>query len=271
MKPPTPPTREHVAAGSKTRAVVRSRARARDAGHTLVVAADSEPHSRCHDGRACANELGELGRPGDPAALLPIAIGDGAAAAVAYAGGLRDAGHSALLDERGELWLCGCDRWQQLGLGASAGGASGYTWSRLWQERFQKNEHVVDLLRRLDPTLGSGSEGPTARRWIRDVSLGGDHTVVLSANQRDVVVFGKGGEKQLGLASTPWLSSPVKSKALSSPTADICAVCAFRHCSMTLDARGEMMNRAGKCHLSTEMTKALESCRKRARQHGLTT
>ena len=31
--------------------------------------------------------------------------------------------------------------------------------------------------------------------------------VVLSATQGDIIVFGKGGKKQLGLASTPWLST----------------------------------------------------------------
>ena len=46
---------------------------------------------------------------------------------------------------------------------------------------------------------------------IRDVALGGDHTVVLSGNQHDVYTFGKGGEGQLGVMGKPFVSAPVKS------------------------------------------------------------
>jgi len=218
-----------------------------------------------------------------------------ATAGHAYAGGFADSGHSALLDTSGYLWLCGCDRWQQLGLGSSHGGSTGYAWrgGKLWQDRFRKNAHVADLLRRLDPSLpmdrrgddGGGSdvggrrsssssssmmEGDSSRRWIRDVALGGDHTVVLSSNGKDVIAFGKGSEGQLGLSSRPFVSSPAKSKILSTGAADIGAVCAYRNCSMTLDVNGEVLRTAGKCSLELQgMKEALDMCQERAQETGL--
>lgn len=46
------------------------------------------------------------------------------------AGGRKDGGHTALVGEDGSVWMCGCDRWQQLGLSGAggAGNAAGYTW-----------------------------------------------------------------------------------------------------------------------------------------------
>mmetsp|Transcript_28650 Transcript_28650/g.41652 ORF Transcript_28650/g.41652 Transcript_28650/m.41652 type:complete len:99 (-) Transcript_28650:140-436(-) len=80
---------------------------------------------------------------------------------------------------------------------------------------------------------------------IRDVALGWDHTVVLSSNQRDVYVFGKGGDGQLGLSGKPFVSGPAKSVELSSKNTsskhnndsssnsdNTAAVCAIRRCSM---------------------------------------
>jgi alpha-tubulin suppressor-like RCC1 family protein len=290
----------------------RETATAQDAGHVISITARGVPYSRCRRySRSCDNGLGQLGRGGDPHVLLPIGLSDdddddddgttttttggavggdrggGAATAVAasaahaYAGGFADSGHSAILDSSGHLWLCGCDRWQQLGLGSSRAGSSGYTWKggKLWQDRFRRDVHVVELLRRLDPTLAamddgrssSTTEGGTpSRRWIRDVALGGDHTVVLSSNMRDVVAFGKGSEGQLGLSSKPFVSSPAKSKILSSGTADIGAVCAYRNCSIALDVNGGVMSKAGKCSLELRgMKKALDLCRKRAQETGL--
>ena len=146
------------------------------------------------------------------------------------------------------------------------GGPSGYTWEggRLWQVEFQRNEHVVNLLKKLDPTLKHiPNESP--KRWIRDVALGGDHTIILSSNKKDVIVAGKGGEGQLGLSSKPWVSSPAKSKVLSSSHPDIAAVCAYRHCSFTLDETGALKNKAGKCTFEIKgFQKALELCRIRA-------
>ena len=106
----------------------------------------------------------------------------------------------------------------------------------------------------------------TSRRYIRDVSLGGDHTVILSSNKKDVITFGKGGEGQLGLSSKPWVSSPSKSKVLSSSKGDISAVCAYRNCSLTLNDEGEVMKTAGKCK---GMERMIEACIKRAKDTGL--
>lgn len=245
---------------------------AQEAGHTIKITNNGIPFSYCHSNKSCSNELGELGRTGDPSKLLPITIVDHDKTTIiashAYTGGLPSSGHSAIIDNQGYLWLCGCDRWQQLGLGSAHGGASGYTWQggRLWQTQFQKNDHVIELIQQLDPNLGTTTKHNSSRRWIRDVALGGDHTIILSSNKKDVITFGKGGEGQLGLTSKPWVSSPSKSKALSSSKPDIAAVCAFRHCSMTLDDTGQLKNSVGKC---SKLTKALELCQKRALESGL--
>ena len=138
---------------------------------------------------------------------------------------------------------------------------------------------MIELLQQLDPNLGTtqqqdeisksdNNSKDNSRRWIRDVALGGDHTVILSSNKKDVITCGKGGEGQLGLTSKPWVSSPSKSKALSSSKPDIAAVCGFRHCSMTLNDDGEVKNSVGKCSFS-KMRWALELCRKRAAESGL--
>ena len=146
-------------------------------------------------------------------------------------------------------------------------GSSGYTWKngRLWQVEFQKNEHIISLLKKLDPSMNN-VQNDNPKRWIRDIALGGDHTVVLSANKKDAITFGKGGEGQLGLSSKPWVSSPAKSKVLSSSRADIAAVCAYRHCSFTLNEKGEVKDKAGKCSFDNVkgLQKALDLCRKRA-------
>lgn len=142
----------------------------------------------------------------------------------------------------------------------------------MWQIEFQKNEFVVNLLKKLDPSLVSNTQMRVhnPKRWIRDIALGGDHTLVLSSNRKDVISFGKGGEGQLGLSSKPWVSSPAKSKVLSSATPDIAAVCAFRNCSFTLNEDGEIKDNAGKCSYDAKgFQKALELCRRRAISDGL--
>lgn len=247
-----------------------------EAGHTIKITKDGIAFSCCHNKKICSNELGELGRANDPYKLLPITLIDSDHTNIkvsqAYIGGFPSSGHSALIDRQGYLYLCGCDRWQQLGLGSSNGGSSGYTWKggRLWQTQFQRADYVIELLHKLDPNLGmkqtNNKTDNNSRRWIRDVALGGDHTVILSSNKKDVITFGKGGEGQLGLTSKPWVSSPSKSKLLSSSSPDIAAVCAFRHCSMTLDDDGQMKSSVGKC---SKMRKALEVCQKRAVESGL--
>lgn len=280
--------------------------KAQDAGHTVSITIDGRPYSRCHNSKSCTNELGQLGRAGKSSLFLPMNMmlpvkrnssnsnnnnnndnitTSTVKAAHAYVGGFGSAGHTAILDTEGRLWVCGCDRWQQLGLGSSQSGSSGYTWTggKLWQEQLQLNTHVVTLLQTLDPSLGSSSMSSTAaavgandnhdqsRRYIRDVALGGDHTVILSANKRDVISFGKGAEDQLGLSSRPFISAPTKSKTLSSKNgSNINAVCAHRSCSLTLDDTGQVISMTGKCSFELSgMKKALDMCRKRAHVSGL--
>jgi hypothetical protein len=60
------------------------------------------------------------------------------------AGGGDSAGHTALVGEDGALFMCGCDRWQQLGLSSRNNGigsnAAGYTWDggRIWHGEPQR-------------------------------------------------------------------------------------------------------------------------------------
>jgi len=223
------------------------------------------------------NGLGQLGRPGKSSHALPAQFSNpdndtntrsglvNIKGAKGYTGGTKDAGHSAILDSQGHLWFTGCDRWQQLGLGASVNGASGYTWKNgaLWQETFQRNGFLLQLMRSKNDT-GAG-EG------IRDVAIGGDHTLVLSNNQMDVFSFGKGAEGQLGIVQKPFVSSPVHSKELSSKNDQkIGAVCAIRHCSFTLDEEGEVLKTVGKCRMETGgILNAVRDCREQAMRDGL--
>ena len=246
--------------------------KAREAGHSFGITSDGLAHSYCHSKKNCQNELGELGRPGNAHVPLPVSLGNSkSSAAFVYTGGFPSSGHSLILDSGGYAWVTGCDRWQQLGLGSSDGGSSGYTWKggRLWQTEFIKNEHIMNLLKKLDPSLNN-TQYNDPKQWIRDVALGGDHTLILSSNRKDVVSFGKGGEGQLGLSSKPWVSCPAKSKVLSSSKPDIAAVCAHRHCSFTLDETGNVKDSAGKCTFDAKgLQRALELCRKRGMADGL--
>merc|ERR1712071_160163 len=106
----------------------------------------------------------------------------------------KDSGHSAILDSMGILWMSGCDRWQQLGLGSANGGAAGYTWKggKLWQDRFVRSESITEELSKQKQNPNNNDNVHT----IRDVALGGDHTLVLSSNQTGVYAFGKCGDGQ---------------------------------------------------------------------------
>ena len=114
---------------------------------------------------------------------------------------------------------------------------------------------------------------------IRDVALGGDHTIVLASNQRDVYAFGKGGDGQLGLVGKPYVMAPVKSKNLSegihrSKKKDasvlLSAICAIQNCSVTLDMAGNVRRQAGKCR-TTVVAEGIQECIVRAKQAGLIT
>jgi alpha-tubulin suppressor-like RCC1 family protein len=180
----------------------------------------------------------------------------------AYVGGASDSGHTAVLDVAGNLWMTGCDRWQQLGLGSPAAGSAGYTWvgGKTHQTSFQKNAFITTLLQQHDAT---------AR--IRDVALGGDHTVVLSSNQKDVFAFGKGAEGQLGLNEKRFVSAAARSSVLSAATdaTAIASVCAMQNCSLTMDKNGRVLQTAGKCRETADFIKALATCRERAEKSGL--
>ena len=110
--------------------------------------------------RSSGNRFGQLGRGKYRPAAVPATVDVGAAHRVVgvSAGGGKDAGHSAVVTEAGEVFTWGCDRWQQLGLGSPDAGAVGYTWEkgRIWQ--------------------------PVARRVrvcnIAQVACGADHTVL---------------------------------------------------------------------------------------------
>ena len=103
----------------------------------------------------------------------------------AAAGGGPDAGHTVLVDDRGDLWACGCDRWQQLGLGSSLTGAAGYTWQggRLWQPA-----------PRLVGPLGTAGRGSDP---FVSAACGADYTVAVT---RAGVAWGW-GRSHLGQAS----------------------------------------------------------------------
>jgi alpha-tubulin suppressor-like RCC1 family protein len=208
-----------------------------------------------------SNAVGQLGRNTEedtPSKIPgPISLPNKASKGYTSNGCSSGSGHSAILDDQGMLWMAGCDRWQQLGLGSSKGGSSGYTWQdgKLWQDRFVPSNHVTDLMKERHNSA-----------TIRDVSLGGDHTLVLASNQQDVYAFGKGGDRQLGLIGKQFVSAPVKSTVLSEP--GVSAVCAVQLCSMTLDENGNVKKRVGRCR-STVVAEGIQKCIARATHDGL--
>mmetsp|Transcript_238 Transcript_238/g.356 ORF Transcript_238/g.356 Transcript_238/m.356 type:complete len:258 (+) Transcript_238:72-845(+) len=200
-----------------------------------------------------SNSMGQLGRRESSKKKTPLQVeGFTGQARKTFAGGSKESGHSAILDAEGKLWLAGCDRWQQLGLGSSHGGSAGYTWEdgRIWRPFFTINTSLLSLMKEREGSNGS----------IRDMALGGDHTVVLSSNSEDVYTFGKGGEGQLGVVGKPFVSAPVRSSVLSDKEARIAAVCAIQHCSLTLDGSGNILKKAGRCRKSDSFQNALNAC-----------
>jgi alpha-tubulin suppressor-like RCC1 family protein len=192
-------------------------------------------------GRADAERPGEVPHPHDK---LWVA---------GWAGGRKDSGHTALLDDDGDLWMCGCDRWQQLGLGSGDAGAAGYTWSRVWQNRPQRLLHLKNV-----------------KAGIRDCGLGADHTLLLSSNERDVYSWGRGQQGQLGRGGRkPFVSAPQRSEELSA-AADSCtpirAVCATGNCSASIGGDGRVLATVGRC---TDLSAALTACVEDARKRGL--
>ena len=182
-------------------------------------------------------------------------------------------------------------------IGSSNGGSSGYTWEKgkIWRNQFVRNTFLNELLLLQHKQGQQEQQAPAARTVgssgvggnIRDVALGGDHTIILMNNQKDVYVFGKGGDGQLGLMNpnNPFVSAPTKSKRLSLPAAGngcdqqqlekqklIAAVCAIKNCSITLDRNGEILNKVGKCSTSSSLRnieQSLQFCKQRAKLDGL--
>lgn len=229
------------------------------ARHSLGLTADGSVYSW---GRS--HSLGQLGREttttaGRRPGLVPLPNGLKAKWVFASHGSTADSGHSAVVDQDGNLWMAGCDRWLQIGLGSFNGGSTGYSWGKhgkMWQERFVPSHHVIDLMKR--------TEGANAN--IRDVALGGDHTLVLSSN-RNVYAFGKGGDGQLGLTGKPFVSAPTKSSALSQPGA--AAICAFQTCSAVLGEDGSLLKMVGRGCRSSDVLEGLEKCIDRAKANAL--
>jgi alpha-tubulin suppressor-like RCC1 family protein len=225
--------------------------------HSIGVTANGDCYSW---GRT--NALGQLGRDievtasGNPG---HVPLPDGVKIQKIYVSNSKgpDSGHSAIIDDQGRLWMSGCDRWQQLGLGSSKGGSVGYTWQggKMWQERFVLSSFITELMNEQSGTA-----------TIRDAALGGDHTIVLSSNKRDVYGFGKGGDGQFGFVGKPFVSAPRKSTSLSEE--GVAAVCAIENCSMTLADNGEVKQKVGRCQPSL-IAKGIQNCVDRARRHGL--
>ena len=281
----------------------------------------------CTGNSKSSNNLGQLGRetstnkkevtrPGPVDAFNEIHL---EAAKVFVSNSIqKDSGHSAILDKNGRLWMSGCDRWQQLGLGSANGGSAGYTWKggNLWQDKFVLSESITTEIKKTEQmnntnkiTVNSddGMKGnsslvqmtTTTGPNIRDVALGGDHTLVLSSNKKDVFAFGKCGDGQCGFIGKPYVSAPKRSKLLSSTTSTvgksgsssdndnnssasyIAAVCAVESCSITLDDDGKVMRKVGKCTppsksasassllTSSALSDGIEKCIRNAKRRGL--
>ncbi len=78
---------------------------------------------------ASGNRFGQLCRGVSPPGVItdPAEVDIGQRVVSVGAGGGRTAGHTALVGEDGSVFMCGCDRWQQLGLSSEATGVEGST------------------------------------------------------------------------------------------------------------------------------------------------
>jgi hypothetical protein len=100
--------------------------------------------------------------------------------------------HTALVDGAGGLWLCGSDRWTQLG-----------------QEQFWSKGHIWSRQpRRVRALEQQGAH-------VRSAALGADHTLALDSEGR-VWAFGRGEHGQLfGASRRPFTAAPQPSAPLS--------------------------------------------------------
>jgi alpha-tubulin suppressor-like RCC1 family protein len=240
-------------------------------GPLFVYVAKGTQHSIgiTHDGTAFSwgrsSSMGQLGRDNTETPFripgsIPFPSDIKVIKAFVSSSSDSDSGHSAIIDDKGRLWMAGCDRWQQLGLGSSNGGSAGYTWKggKQWQEKFLVSQFVTDLMK--DDNDDDDCSG------IRDVALGGDHTLVLSSNKESVYAYGKGGDGQLGFVGKPFVSAPKRSPNLSGK--NIAAVCAIQSCSMTIDDNGEIKSKVGKCR-SSLISDGIRKCIENAKRNGL--
>ena len=226
------------------------------------------------------NRFGQLGRPvasedhGEAHAVaLPASSGTPVLAA---AGGNKDAGHTAVLTDKGLVYTFGCDRWLQLGLGSTEAGAVGYSWEggKIWRESPQL---VFALAKRPAPTkMTKMLDTQPAPTRIIDVSCGADHTVALAANRKDVFTWGRGEHGQLGRGRKLFVSGgPDRASELSMPAenaagdgggrgAEIAAVLAIGNCTATVvdggsgpAGGGRIAKAVGKCRTHMELLNRL--------------
>ena len=281
--------------------------------HSLGVTDDGRVYSWGNN--KSSNNLGQLGRDTStnkkkatrPDLVEPFNENNVEATKVFVSNSLqKDSGHSAILDKNGRLWMSGCDRWQQLGLGSVNGGSAGYTWKggKLWQDKFILSESITTIIDQIQQIGGNGIDDNSnlvnmttiTTPNIRDVALGGDHTLVLSSNKKDVFAFGKCGDGQCGFIGKPYVSAPKRSKLLSSTSnigkngdkdssssaIFIAAVCAVESCSITINDDGKIMRKVGKCSssskiasssssvlTSTALSDGIEKCILNAKKRGL--
>ena len=141
------------------------------------------------------------------------------------AGGSKDSGHTLFVDRSGNAFACGCDRWQQLGLGSTGAGAVGYTWQRLWHDTPQ---HIFAL------------------KDVVSVAAGDDHSMALLENG-EVWTWGRGEHGQLGQKGKPFVMPPTKSPILSNSSSKK-IIKAEGNCSATfLAVDGTLLKHVGHC------------------------
>jgi alpha-tubulin suppressor-like RCC1 family protein len=150
--------------------------------------------------------------------------------AQAAAGGNKDSGHTAAVTSDGQVYTFGCDRWQQLGLGAAAAGSVGYAWQdgKIWQ------------------TLPSLVTALTER--IHMVACGDDHTVALAHDGRSVYTWGRGEHGQLGHRRKMFVNAPARSALLSADSngQPLDGVLARGNCTAAY-RQGKVVQVVGKC------------------------
>ena len=177
------------------------------------------------------NRFGQLGRQENikdtSQKMKPTSATASSFFVAAAAGGSKDSGHTLVVTREGSVYACGCDRWQQLGLGSTAAGAAGYTWEggKLWRKE-------LILLKGL--------------RNVTKVAAGDDHSVAL-LNNGEVWTFGRGEHGQLGHPGKPFVMPPTKSVLLSEDRNTICNVRAEGNCTGTFDKNDSLLKHVGRC------------------------